>query len=98
MIDAKTPEEAARSWAANLEASPGVMRSDLEVMVMEETGCNRPQAHAAVLDATETQPNGGWQVKGRMALEVAIMRDGLARSGRSRAEIDAEIARAVPRP
>ncbi|HVC22719.1 MAG TPA: hypothetical protein VNH82_04755 [Candidatus Dormibacteraeota bacterium] len=64
MVGTTTPDEEARSWAANLEAAPGVMRSDLEVMVIEETGRNRPQAHAAVLDATEDRSDGSWQVQG----------------------------------
>jgi len=76
MVGTTTPDEEARSWAANLEAAPGVMRSDLEVMVIEETGHNRPQAHAAVLDATEDRPDGSWQVKGRLALEEAAARAG----------------------
>jgi len=63
MVGTTTPDEEARSWAANLEAAPGVMRSDLEVMVIEETGRNRPQAHAAVLDATEDRTR--WQLAGQ---------------------------------
>jgi hypothetical protein len=97
-MEKMTPEEAAQDWANRLEVAPGAMVSDLELMVSHDTGCTGPRAHAAVLDVTEPTTGGGWQLKGRRALAVAILREGLARSGRSRAEIDAEVGRLVARP
>lgn len=59
--DGATVAEVARDWAVRLEASPGVMLGDLEVLVLEDTGCNREAAHNAVMAATVRGPRGQWR-------------------------------------
>ncbi len=97
MIDERTetPNEAARRWAQGLAGVDGILRTDLEAMVQLATGCDPAAAHAAVLDATEEAPRGGWQVKGRLALEVAELRDELAARGLAAWEINREVAAAL---
>jgi len=95
MIKTEAVDFIARRMAATYESVPGVLVADLAVLTAHEAGCSVTVATQALAEATEARPRGGWQLRGRQAVDVAIMRDGLARAGRSRAEIDAAVARAM---